>query len=82
MYQEAQPWCFLVEVTHRVGLCGGNKQNFPEKQVAFSQTGLTGLPQMFPSLGLCKRDHLVELGVNVGVLEAPEMDAFAVNDTI
>lgn len=52
------------------------------KAVAFSETGLTGLPQMFSSLGLCERGHLVELGVNAGVLEAPEMDALAVNHTI
>lgn len=53
-----------------------------EFSVSFSKTGLTGLPQMFSSLRLCERGHLIELGVNAGVLEAPEMDALAVNHTI
>lgn len=51
-------------------------------KVALAEIGLTSLPQMFPSLRLCERGHLIELGVNAGMLEAPEMDALAVNDTI
>lgn len=52
------------------------------KGVAVGETALTSLPQVLSSLGLCERGHLVEPGVNAGVLEAPEMDALAVNHTI
>lgn len=50
--------------------------------MAFSEPGLTRLPQVFSSFELGERGHLIELGVNAGVLEAPEMDALAVNHTI
>lgn len=42
----------------------------------------TSLSQLFASFGLCERSHLVELGVDAGVFEAAEVDAFAVNDTV
>lgn len=72
-----------VKKSNYVVLCCGNMQSSPQNvERGFSETGLTGLPQMLPSLGLCEGGHLVELGVNAGVLEAPEMDALAVNHTI
>lgn len=51
-------------------------------KVALAEIGLTGLPQMFSSLRLCERGHLIELGVDAGMLETSEMDALAVNDTV
>lgn len=60
-------------------------QSSPQKlftKVAFTEAGPTSLSQMFTSLGLCEGGHLVELVVNARVLEAPEMDALAVNDAI
>lgn len=43
---------------------------------------LTSLSQVFAGLGLCERGHLIELGMDAGVFEATEVDAFAVNHTI
>lgn len=42
----------------------------------------TSLSQMFASLGLCERRHLIELGVDARVFEAIEVDTFAVNHTV
>lgn len=42
----------------------------------------TGFFEVFAGFGLCEGGHLVELGVHLGVFEAPEMETFAVDDTI
>jgi len=45
-------------------------------------TGLTSLSQVLAGLGLRERSHLVELGVDAGLFEVTEVDAFAVNNTV
>lgn len=45
-------------------------------------TGLTSLSQVFAGFRFCERSHLIELGVDAGVFEAAEVDAFAVNNTV
>lgn len=87
MYQETQSWYFLGEISQNgeKNFCTVPCAALPPKvfmKVALAEIGLTSLPQMFPSLRFCERGHLIELGVNAGMLEAPEMDALAVNDTI
>lgn len=62
-----------------------NMLHSPQRLVmkaALTKLGLTSLPQMFSCLRLSKRSHLIELGVDAGMLEAPEMDALAVHNTV